>query len=186
MPDWVKQGVKYACQRTTPDYGLNSAFIDQLKKIQLARTLTNDEIGVRAYSTSIASLAAYPYKLSNPREILALPGCEAKIANLFVEWSNTGKIQAVEDLQADEDMKILRLFYEIWGVGSTTARDFYYERGWRELDDIVDYGWSVLTRVQQIGVKYYEEFLDPIPRKEVEEIGAVIHRHAAKVRDEGV
>ncbi|TKA74900.1 hypothetical protein B0A55_03761 [Friedmanniomyces simplex] len=186
MPDWVKQGIKYACQRSTPANSPNSAFADQLKKIQLARTLTNDEIGVRAYSTSIASLSAYPYNLSSPREILALPGCDAKIANLFVEYSNTGKIQAVEDLEADEDMKIMRLFYEIWGVGATTAREFYYDRGWKQLDDIVDYGWSTLSRVQQIGVKYYDEFLDPIPRKEVEEIGAIIHRHAVKVRDSGV
>ena len=186
MPDWVKQGIKYSCQRSTPATSPNTAFTDQLKKIQLARTLTNDEIGVRAYSTSIASLSAYPYQLSNPREILALPGCDAKIANLFVEYSNTGKIQAVEDLEADEDMKVLRLFYEIWGVGATTAREFYYDRGWKDLDDIVEYGWSTLSRVQQIGVKYYDEFLDRIPRKEVEGIGATIHRHAVKVRDSSV
>ncbi|KAK4897004.1 hypothetical protein LTR27_005251 [Elasticomyces elasticus] len=186
MPDWVKQGVKYACQRSTPANSPNTAFIDLLKKIQLARILTNDEIGVRAYSTSIASISAYPYKLSSPREILALPGCEAKIANLFVELSNTGKIKAVEDLESDVEMKVLRLFYEIWGVGATTAREFYYDRGWQDLDDVVEHGWSTLTRVQQIGVKYYDEFLDPIPRKEVEEIGAIIHRHAVTVRDESV
>ncbi|KAK0310512.1 hypothetical protein LTR01_003664 [Friedmanniomyces endolithicus] len=186
MPDWVKEGIKYSCQRSTPATSPNIAFTDQLKKIQLARTLTNDEIGVRAYSTSIASLSAYPYLLSSPREVLTLPGCDAKIANLFVEYSNTSKIKAVEDLEADEDMKILRLFYEIWGVGATTAREFYYDRGWKDLDDIVEYGWSTLSRVQQIGVKYYDEFLDRIPRKEVEEIGAIIHRHAVEVRDAGV
>ncbi|KAK4962873.1 hypothetical protein LTR10_000500 [Elasticomyces elasticus] len=186
MPDWVKQSVKYACQRSTPANSPNTAFVDLLKKIQLARILTNDEIGVRAYSTSIASISAYPYKLSSPREILALPGCEAKIANLFVELSNTGKIKAVEDLEADDEMKVLRLFYEIWGVGATTAREFYYDRGWQDLDDVVEHGWSALTRVQQIGVKYYDEFLDPIPRKEVEEIGAIIHRHAVTVRDGSV
>ncbi|KAK5128036.1 hypothetical protein LTR85_005153 [Meristemomyces frigidus] len=186
MPEWVKKGVKYACQRCTPKHSPNDPFIALLKKVKLARLLTNDEIGVRAYSTSIASLAAYPYKISNPREIMALPGCDAKIANLFVEWTNTGNIQAVQDIEDDEDLKVLRLFYEIWGVGATTAREFYYDRGWRELDDIVEFGWSTLSRVQQIGVKYYDEFLDPIPRPEVEEIGRIIHRHAVKVRDEGV
>ena len=186
MPEWIKEGVKYACQRLTPKDSPNEPFIALLKTIKLARLLTNDEIGVRAYSTSIASLAAYPYKVSNPREIMALPGCDAKIANLFVEWVNTGKVKAVEDIEADEDLKILRLFYEIWGVGATTAREFYYDRGWRDLDDIVEFGWSTLSRVQQIGVKYYDEFLDPIPRAEVELIGDIIHRHAVKVRDKDV
>ena len=186
MPDWVKAGTKYACQRLTPANPPNDTFISLLKKIKLARLLTNDEIGVRAYSTSIAALAAYPHKVSNPREILALPGCDAKIANLYIEWSNTGTIKAVEDIEADEDLQVLRLFYDIWGVGASTAREFYYDKGWRDLDDIVDYGWKSLSRVQQIGVKFYDEFLDLIPRAEVEGIAKVVHRHACKVRDEGV
>lgn len=62
------------------------------------------------------------------------------------------------------------LFYEIWGVGETTAREFY-NKGWRELDDVVEFGWDSLSRVQQIGVKYYDEFLLGIPRQEVETIG---------------
>ncbi|KAK5110188.1 hypothetical protein LTR62_006184 [Meristemomyces frigidus] len=186
MPDWVKQGVKYSCQRQSPLSGPNDTFIGLLKKIRLARTLTEDEIGVRAYSSSIASLAAYPHRVSNPREVMALPGCDAKIANLFVEFANTGFIQAVEDLEADEDMKVLRQFYEIWGVGATTAREFFFQSGWRDLDDIVEYGWNTLSRVQQIGVKYYDEFLDLIPRREVEDIAKTIHRHAVLVRDEAI
>jgi DNA polymerase IV len=186
MPEWVKAGTKYACQRLTPANPPNEPFIALLKNIKLARLLTNDEIGVRAYSTSIAALAAYPHKISNPREILALPGCDAKIANLYVEWSNTGTIKAVEDIEADEDLQVLRLFYEIWGVGATTAREFFYDKGWRDLDDIVERGWKTLSRVQQIGVKFYDEFLDPIPRAEVEGIAEVVHRHACKVRDKDI
>lgn len=183
MPPWVQNEVKYACQRSTPADPPNSSFIAQLEKIKLARLLTGDEIGVRAYSTSIASLAAYPYKFSTAREVLHLPGCDAKIANLYVEYANYGKIQEAENAENDEGLKIQRLFYNIWGVGATTARDFYKEKGWRDLDDVIEYGWSTLTRVQQIGVKFYDEFLLPIPRAEVEDIAATIHKHAVKVRD---
>lgn len=186
MPEWVKKGDKYACQRLTPKHNPNDPFMDLLKRIKLGRLLTNDEVGVRAYSTFVASIAAYTYKISNPKEILALPGCSDKVANLWIEYHNTGKIQAVEDLEADEDLKILRLFYDIWGVGATTAREFYFEKGWRELDDIVELGWKSITRVQQIGVKYYDEFKEPIPRTEVEKIGRVVRQHAVKVRDEGI
>jgi len=185
-PEWVKAGIKYACQRPTLSKNPNYAFIELLKNIRTARLLTNDEIGVRAYSTSIAAIAAYPYAIAQPREILQLPGCDVKIANLFVEYANTGQIKAAIDAAENPDLKILRLFYDVWGVGATTAREFYYDRGWRDLDDIVEYGWSTLSRVQQIGVKYYEEFLSPIPRPEVEEIASIIHRHAVKVRDAGI
>ena len=186
LPDWVKENKVYACERATPLNSPNNDFIDELKKIKLARLLTLDEIGVRAYSTSIASLAAYPYRIQSTREILALPGCDQKIASLFHEYNSTGYLQAVEDLEADPALKVLREFYEIWGVGAKTAREFYYDKGWRDLDDIVEYGWKSLSRVQQIGLKYYDEFLLKIPRSEVESITAIITRHAKLVTDSNV
>ena len=188
-PEWVQRGYKYACQRSTPVNNPNPKFIDMLKSIRLTRTLTGDEIGVRAYSTAVASLSAYPHILTSPREILALPGCSAKIAALFAEWKNNGEqdVAAVRESKNDKRLQILRLFHEIWGVGHKTARDFY-DRGWRDLDDIVEHGWTVLTRVQQIGVKFYEEFQVKIPRSEVEHIRDVVHEHVQRVcgRPEGV
>lgn len=186
MPDWVKEGKIYACERSAPFNSPNEDFIELLKKIRLARTLTADEIGVRAYSTSIASIAAYPHKLSSTREVLLLPGCDQKIATLFHEYSTTGRIQAVEDIEADPTLRVLRLFYEIWGVGATTARHFYHNAAYRDLDDIVEHGWSSLSRVQQIGLKYHSDFLLPIPRAEVEAIAATITTYARRVRDPGI
>lgn len=185
-PDWVKKGARYACERSTPADSPNVEFIEQLKKIRLVRILTDDEIGVRAYSTSIAALAAYPHKITQGREILQLPGCDVKIANLWIEWKNNARVAIVEEADNDEAMKVLRDFYEIWGVGATTAREFYFDRGWRDRDDIVEYGWQTLTRVQQIGVKYYDEFLQGIPRTEVEQIAAIVKEHAVRVRDTGI
>ncbi|KAF2448209.1 Nucleotidyltransferase [Karstenula rhodostoma CBS 690.94] len=185
-PDWVVNGVKYACQRFTPANPPNQDFIEQLKRIRTARTLIDDAIGVRAYSSIIASIAAYPHKLRHPRELARLPGCDEKTAVLFVEWKNTGKIQAVEDYEADEAMKVLRAFYDIWGVGAKTTRNFYYNKGWLDLDDVIEYGWNELDRVQQIGVKYYDEFLRGIPRAEVEAIAAVVRQHAVRLRDERI
>lgn len=184
MPDWVRQNKIYSCERSTPLHSPNEAFIEELTKIKLARILTGDEIGVRAYSTSIASLAAYPHLLSHENEILALPGCDHKIAALFHEWrTSDGHIRAVTDIDTDPALSVLRLFYEIWGVGATTAREFYYDHGWRDLDDIIEHGWKSLSRVQQIGVKYYDEFQLKIPRAEVLSIAAIIHSHGQRVTD---
>ena len=187
MPDWVRENKIYACERATPLTSPNQAFICQLKKIKLARLLTLDEIGVRAYSSSIASLAAYPYPIQSTREILALPGCDQKIAHLFHEYqTSNGKLQAVADVEADPVLKVLREFYEIWGVGAKTAREFYYDKGWRDLDDIIEHGWKSLSRVQQIGLKYYDEFMLKIPRAEVESIAATITKHGSLVTDKGI
>ncbi|KAJ5815647.1 hypothetical protein N7474_007424 [Penicillium riverlandense] len=190
-PDWVRDQVLYACMRSAPLHPANEKFISQLEKIRRIRELTLDDIGVRAYSTSIAALAAYPYTIHRPNEIIALPGCDVKIANLFAEFQqhdsndhseDDGTVSAAAALETDPVLRVLHTFYNIWGVGAKTARDFYYHRGWRDLDDIVEHGWNSLSRVQQIGVKFYDEFLAGVPRPESESIVAIIRRHANLVR----
>ncbi|RYO90231.1 hypothetical protein DL764_008468 [Monosporascus ibericus] len=173
--------------RPTPANPPNAAFIEQLKEIRTIRTLTDDKdgeraYGARAYSTAISTLAAYPYRISCVPEIERLPGCSTKIAGLWDEWRENGFIQEVEDAKTDEKLSVLKLFYDIWGVAATTAREFY-SKGWRDIDDIVEYGWSSLTRVQQIGVKFYDEFKLKIPRAEVESIGQTILEHANKIHE---
>ncbi|KAL2834110.1 hypothetical protein BJY01DRAFT_224508, partial [Aspergillus pseudoustus] len=183
-PDWVRNNVVYACMRSSPLNSPNQEFINQLTKIRTIRELNLDEIGVRAYSTAIAAIAAYPHEIRRGSQIIALPGCDHKIANLFSEFkaSESGTLLDALALDTDPDLKTLNEFSEIWGVGAKTARDFYYARQWRDLDDIVEHGWNSLSRVQQIGIKYYDEFLLPIPRSEAELIAQIITKHANVVR----
>jgi DNA polymerase IV len=184
-PLWVKDNIIYACQRSTPPNPLNAEFISLLSKIKHSRILQHDEIGVRAYSTSIASLSAYPHVLTTCREIIRLPGCDQKIATLFNEYKVSGTLQVLADIEANDELQTLDLFYNIWGVGAKTAQDFY-NRGWRELDDIVADGWNSLHDTQKAGLKFYDEFLLGIPRSEVEHIASIIHRHARQVRNRDV
>jgi DNA polymerase/3'-5' exonuclease PolX len=178
IPDFLH--TTYSCQRPTPVHPPNEAFINELTKIKTARTLTGDQIGVRAYSSAIATIAAYPYSFQTAQEVARLPGCGAKIALLFQEFKETGQIKEAREDESDPKLAVLKLFYDIWGVAETTARDFY-NRGWRDLDDVVEYGWDTLTRVQQIGVKFYEEFQLKIPRAEVERIAETILDHANRI-----
>ncbi|KAK2762584.1 hypothetical protein FQN54_000757 [Arachnomyces sp. PD_36] len=184
VPDWVRDNVLYACLRSSPLNSPNEQFLAQLAKVKKVRALTLDDIGVRAYSTSIAAIAAYPYPLKISREVLSLPGCDAKIAALFSEWkdSDNGTIAAANSLDEDPELSTLSLFNDIWGVGPKTAHEFYHRKQWRDLDDIVEFGWNSLSRVQQIGVKYFDEFKDGIPRKEIEQISDTILKHARAVR----
>lgn len=172
---------EYSCQRPTPKDSPNDVFIEQLKKMRTIRTLESDNVGVRAYSTSIAAVAAYPHPLSSTAEVARIPGCGPKIVELFRQWKENGSLQDVEEAASNPKTKVLLLFYNIWGVGAKTANEFY-NRGWRDLDDIVEFGWDRITRPQQIGIKYYEELQERIPRGEVEGIAATILEYANKIR----
>lgn len=61
VPSYLQ--TSYSCQRPTPVYSPNAGFIEALKEVRTLRILEGDQVGVRAYSTSIASLSAYPFAL---------------------------------------------------------------------------------------------------------------------------
>lgn len=87
-------------------------------------------------------------------------------------------------VKADEEFKTLELFYNIhgkndsimWasllivlllGVGATTARE-WYNKGHRSLEDVTTH--EQLSKDQLLGIKYYDDFLQRIPREQVEAI----------------
>ncbi|TEY33694.1 hypothetical protein BOTCAL_0668g00050, partial [Botryotinia calthae] len=179
VPEYLK--TIHSCERPTPLTSPNDPFINQLKTIKLKRLLDGDPIAVRAYSTSIASIAAYPYPLRSPNELIRLPGCDQKIANLLHQFLNTGNVDEVLDFEQNSRMQVLKTFYNIWGVADITTREFHDQRKWKDLDDIVVEGWNDLKPAQKIGVKYYEELNTPIPRCETEAIGSIILSEARRI-----
>lgn len=64
VPEYLQ--TPYSCQRPTFVHPPNEVFIEKLKEIRELRAMKGDDIGVRAYSSAIASLSAYPYKLQSP------------------------------------------------------------------------------------------------------------------------
>ena len=63
------------------------------------------------------------------------------------------------------------MFTKLWGAGPTTALA-WTRAGLRTLDDLRTK--ANLTRQQKIGLKYYDELLDRMPRSEAAEIEAVV------------
>lgn len=68
----------YACQRSTVVHPPNEAFIEKLKEVRELRSIKGDQIGIRAYSTAIASLSAYPYRLQSPVGMLPSSSCRPR------------------------------------------------------------------------------------------------------------
>lgn len=65
----------YACQRSTVVHPPNESFIEKLKEVRELRSIKGDQVGIRAYSTAIASLSAYPYRLRSPVGKPSQSGC---------------------------------------------------------------------------------------------------------------
>lgn len=135
LPAYLK--TNYSCQRRTPLKTPNDQFLSQLQIIKKNRQLCKEKEGydpALPYAHAIASIAAYPYSLTSWQEVDRLPGCGPSVVRFFREWRQNGRIKEVEEILADEYMKTLEIFFEIFDVGAKIARD-WYKKGWRDLDD---------------------------------------------------
>lgn len=65
----------------------------------------------------------------------------------------------------------MALFAGVWGAGTETTKQ-WFAQGFRTLDDLKKK--ARLTRMQQIGLKYYDDFNARIPRDEVTRIETIV------------
>jgi hypothetical protein len=65
------------------------------------------------------------------------------------------------------------LFAGVWGAGTETSKQ-WFAQGFRTLDDLRKR--ARLTRTQQIGLKYYEDFNTRIPREEVTRLERIVNK----------
>jgi DNA polymerase/3'-5' exonuclease PolX len=66
------------------------------------------------------------------------------------EVLETGRLQKAEEICSSEEARVLALFNGVWGVGPTTAQN-WFAQGLRTLDDLREK--ATLSRQQLIGLK---------------------------------
>ncbi|KAK9465109.1 hypothetical protein V1512DRAFT_266700 [Lipomyces arxii] len=172
---------RYACQRPHPVVCENEELSTIFKKIRDIRDLTSNEVSVRAYSSAIASIRSYPYKIESTDEIKRLPGCGSKIIKLVQEYLDTGAIESETSKLDTPEIQAIQTLSNVWGVGGRTAYEWYHSKGWKSLDDIKNNHFAGLTKAQKCGVVHYDEFLISLNHEEVTFIGEQIARHARAI-----
>lgn len=62
----------------------------------------------------------YSYKLL--QEAKTLPGVGERLADKIWEISESGNLQKLQEMSANEQVTVLELFQGVWGAGAATAR----------------------------------------------------------------
>ncbi|XP_033125582.1 DNA polymerase lambda-like isoform X4 [Anneissia japonica] len=171
--DWV-----CAKPSTTQPENVNKHITDKLQILQQAYENTKDQWRAFGYKKAINALKKHPTKVTSWEEANRIPGVGSKLADKIIEIVESGHLRKIDHVCKGEEMEALNKFNNIWGVGPTTAQG-WVQQGYRTLDDVMKK--ATLNRQQTIGMKYYDEFLDRMPREEVEEIQRVVTETAHEI-----
>ncbi|XP_008580226.1 PREDICTED: DNA polymerase lambda isoform X4 [Galeopterus variegatus] len=114
------------------------------------------------------------------QEACSIPGIGKRMAEKIIEILESGHLRKLDHIS--ESVPVLELFSNIWGAGTKTAK-MWYHQGFRSLEDI--HSQASLTTQQAIGLKYYDDFLERMPREEATEIEQTV-REAAQAFNPGL
>nr|XP_033796180.1 DNA polymerase lambda isoform X1 [Geotrypetes seraphini] len=158
---------KWVCAQSSQSKNENqNHFItEKLKVLEKAYTLEGDKWRALGYSKAVTALKSYHKPVASFQEACKIPGIGKRMAEKIKEILESGHLRKLDYI--NESVPVIEMFSNIWGVGVKTAQ-LWYQQGFRSLDDIRTK--ATLTNQQAIGLKYYDDFLDRMPREEAAEI----------------
>ncbi|BBG94126.1 DNA polymerase lambda, partial [Prunus dulcis] len=164
---------------------LRSSSPDDLAHTSIPKTL-NLQIRIRSlhctlgddrrsfsYYKAVPVIEKLPFKIQSVDQVKDLPNIGKSMQDHIQEIVTTGKLSKLEHFETDEKVRTLALFEEIWGVGPATALKLY-EKGHRTLDDLKNE--DSLTNSQKLGLRYYDDIKQRIPRHEAEEMEHLLQK----------
>jgi DNA polymerase/3'-5' exonuclease PolX len=134
----------------------------------LRRTSKSEESGAfksRSYATAIKALREVPAVFSID-DVPPIRGVGEKIKAKIAEIIATGHLASADKARATKAPDTLELFENIYGVGPKKATELV-KAGYRTLDSL-RLSEGVLNKKQLVGLKYYDDLLERIPRSEMQ------------------
>ena len=149
----VKEGKKY-----------NEDFIDILDKLSNIMLKQGEPFRARAYQKAQETIMSYPEDITNPSQLKGLPGIGDTIMEKLNEYVQTGTLAVLER----EKTNPINILTDVYGIGPKKAKELV-EKGITTIEQLRSRQDELLNDIQKVGLKYYEQILERIPRSEIEE-----------------
>ncbi len=159
---------------------VNSDFCDFLHELaEYEKNVTGNIFKHNAYRIAASTLATHPVRIRSGKEATKLNGIGRKIADKLDEFIETGDLQKLKKIRADDSNTAIIELTRVSGIGRAKAK-LLVEKGIKSIEDLRK-NTGELNHHQLVGLKYLEDFEAKIPRDEIEKIESVIRREVGKL-----
>jgi NAD-dependent DNA ligase len=138
-----------------------SIILDQLSNMMSKQ---GEPFKAKAYNSAKEAINKFPPKIHSILQLKDVPNIGKSCLQVIDEFLKTGKVQVLEDNKNNP----INLFADIYGVGPKKAKELVEEHKIFTIDQLRENQTEVLNNIQQVGLKYYEDILQRIPRTEID------------------
>lgn len=143
--------------------------IKELSIIQKKEYQEGNIFKANAYSKVIKQLKNFD-KIESIDNLEGVPGIGDRIKKRIIEIIETGSSKEAQELREDVNINIIDTFMNIYGIGRVKATSLVKDNKIDSIDKLreeVKQNPDILNTNQLIGLKYYEDLLERIPRDEM-------------------
>jgi len=156
--------------------------IEALSILQQRDLAIKKPFQARAYQTVIKQVKqkqANHIPIRTLADLQDVKGLGEKIAQKIQEIFETGQLQTAENAKEVYHTESLKAFQNIYGVGPVKAKELV-DQGFRTIEDLrtaIRQNQLILHEKQLIGLHYYEDLLQRIPREEMDKHRQILHEY---------
>lgn len=158
-------------RHNTENPRLNETYIALMKDLAFIMRHQKDFMRAKAYDNARATIENITEDIKSPEQLRNKPGIGKTIYQKLVDFLERGTLNILEN----ENNKALiakkhtiDIFLDIYGIGEKKAEELV-DQGILSMDQLREQQDKVLNEKQKIGLKYYHDILQRIPRSEIEE-----------------
>jgi|UniRef100_A0A6C0IK24 DNA ligase (NAD+) len=166
---------------TTRNKSWNQEFSNVLSKSSELMMKKGDVMKARAYSRARDTILRTDQDIKQVDQLKNTPTIGATIYDQLEEYTKTGKVALLEQSQNDP----LILFTNVYGIGPKKAEELVKQHNIRSIVELREKQDRVLNNIQRIGLKYYEDILERIPRNEIAKYDCELMKTFKKVSENG-
>ena len=156
------------------EHDVNEQIINELKTMKDCEIANGEVYKILVYNRTIATIQkefiSKNKTVKKGTELSKYKGIGLKMCRRIDEILKTGHLREADDIRADPNINAIFTFTNIYGIGPCRAKDLVRISKITSIDELRSKKnqLGLLTKNQKIGLKYYEELLERIPRAEVQ------------------
>ena len=154
-------------QFVTPGANPNQGIIALFSEFRDYHKAKGNVYQYRAYENIIEAISGLP-KIKSADDVKGKAGIGEGARMKIAEYLKTGTMHELEEIRGNKKVGALLALERIYGVGPKVAAD-WAAKGYSSVTEIKkahQEGSLQLTKQQEIGIKYFRDLAQPIPRKE--------------------
>jgi DNA polymerase beta len=154
--------------------------LDALETMRKGDVARGEKFSAIAYAKAIKGIKDLKKPIVSVEDVAGVAGIGKKITAKIDEILKTGKLAAAERTKQEINLDIYDALLKVHGIGPVKARELVNTHSIKSIAELREKQGDLLNEVQKMGLKYYEDLLERIPRAEMIEHNELLQSHLPK------